>query len=153
MNYVYGVIFIVVLSVSGYCYKLYTDNIVLKANQIEMEKAIDEQYRVIVQNKKDFENIQSINEGYRTLNENSEKRISELNSVFTKEKTSTVIIDNKEYKIQVKRDIGKLAVKKPKLIQNAINRGALDSFVCFETITDPNFTNFKDLKGDKNVCK
>ena len=74
-------------------------------------------------------------------------RINSLNDVFTKEKTSTVIIDNKEYRINIKRDVGKIAVKKPKLVQDIINRGTLNAFGCFEKITDKNF------KGDMNVCK
>lgn len=147
MNYIYGIVFLIILSISGYSYKLYTDNQILKSNQQILEKSIDEQYQVIVKNKKDFENITEINNNLKMLTESQEVRLDSLKSVFQKEKSSTVVIDNKEYKINITRDIGKIAVKKPKLVQDAINRGTLNAFGCFEKITDLNF------KGDINVCK
>lgn len=147
MNYIYGIIFLIILCICGYSYKLYSDNQILKANQSVLEKSIDEQYQVILKNKKDFENITEINDNLKSLTESQEIRIESLKSVFQKEKSSTVVIDNKEYKINVTRDIGKIAVKKPHLVQDAINTGTLNAFSCFEKITDLNF------KGDISVCK
>lgn len=147
INYIYGVIFVIVLSICAYSYKLYNDNIILKMNQATLEKSIDEQYQVILKNKKDYAEISEINTNLLDLNSAQENRIGSLTAVFQKEKNSTVIIDNKEYKIHVKRDIGQIAVKKPKLVQNVINKGTLDVFNCFEKIT------YKDFKGDINVCK
>lgn len=147
MNYIYAVVAFIILSSFGYCYKLYNDNQILKLNQATLERSIDEQYQVIVKNKKDFDSIAEVNNKLIALNENNDARINSLNDVFTKEKTSTVIIDNKEYRINIKRDVGKIAVKKPKLVQDIINRGTLNAFGCFEKITDKNF------KGDMNVCK
>ena len=147
MNYIYGIILIIVLFISGYCYKLYNDNQILKLNQAELEKSIDDQYQVILKNKKDFEEKEAINKNLNLLVQTQEDRIGSLQTIFNKEKNSTVIIDNKEYKIQVKRDIGKIAIKKPQLVQNVINKGTIDTFSCFEKITDHNF------KGDINVCK
>ena len=147
INYIYVVLAFIMLSPFGYGYKLYNDNQILKLNQATLEKSIDEQYQVILKNKKDFDSITEINKNLILLNDNNETRISSLNDIFTKEKTSSVIIDNKEYQIKVKRDIGKIAVKKPKLVQDIINQGTLNAFGCFEKITDKNF------KGDINVCK
>lgn len=147
INYIYVVLAFIMLSSFGYGYKLYNDNQILKLNQATLEKSIDEQYQVILKNKKDFDSITEINKNLILLNDNNENRISSLNDIFTKEKTSNVIIDNKEYQIKVKRDIGKIAVKKPKLVQDIINQGTLNAFGCFEKITDKNF------KGDINVCK
>lgn len=147
INYIYVVLAFIMLGSFGYGYKLYNDNQILKLNQATLEKSIDEQYQVILKNKKDFDSITEINKNLILLNDNNETRISSLNDIFTKEKTSNVIIDNKEYQIKVKRDIGKIAVKKPKLVQDIINQGTLNSFGCFEKITDKNF------KGDINVCK
>ena len=147
INYIYVVLAFIMLSSFGYGYKLYNDNQILKLNQATLEKSIDEQYQVILKNKKDFDSITEINKNLILLNDNNENRISSLNDIFTKEKTSNVIIDNKEYQIKVKRDIGKIAVKKPKLVQDIINQGTLSAFGCFEKITDKNF------KGDINVCK
>lgn len=147
MNYIYGIILIIVLFISGYCYKLYNDNQILKLNQAQLEKSIDEQYQVILKNKKDFEEKETINKNLNLLVQTQEDRIGSLRTIFNKEKNSTVIIDNKEYKIQVKRDIGKIAIKKPQLVQDVINKGTIDTFSCFEKITDHNF------KGDINVCK
>ena len=147
INYIYVVLAFIMLSSFGYGYKLYNDNQIHKLNQATLEKSIDEQYQVILKNKKDFDSITEINKNLILLNDNNETRISSLNDIFTKEKTSNVIIDNKEYQIKVKRDIGKIAVKKPKLVQDIINQGTLNAFGCFEKITDKNF------KGDINVCK
>lgn len=147
MNYIYAIVGFIILSICGYSYKLYNDNLILKNNQSVLEKSIDEQYQVILKNKQDFEKIQEINDSLKTLTESQENRIYSLQSVFEKEKTNTVIIDNKEYKINVKRDIGKIAIKKPKLVQDVINKGTIDTFNCFEKITGPNF------KGEMNVCK
>ena len=147
INYIYVVLAFIMLSSFGYGYKLYNDNQILKLNQATLEKSIDEQYQVILKNKKDFDSITEINKNLILLNDNNETRISSLNDIFTKEKTSNVIIDNKEYQIKVKGDIGKIAVKKPKLVQDIINQGTLNAFGCFEKITDKNF------KGDINVCK
>lgn len=147
INYIYVVLAFIMLGSFGYGYKLYNDNQILKLNQATLEKSIDEQYQVILKNKKDFDSITEINKNLILLNDNNQTRISSLNDIFTKEKTSNVIIDNKEYQIKVKRDIGKIAVKKPKLVQDIINQGTLNAFGCFEKITDKNF------KGDINVCK
>ena len=147
MNYIYGIILIIVLFISGYCYKLYNDNQILKLNQAQLEKSIDEQYQVILKNKKDFQEKEAINKNLNLLVQTQEDRIGSLQTIFNKEKNSTVVIDNKEYKIQVKRDIGKIAMKKPQLVQDVINKGTINTFSCFEKITDQNF------KGDINVCK
>lgn len=147
MSYIYGIGLVILLSISGYCYKLYNDNLILKVNQENLEKSIDEQYAVIVKNKKDFENITAINKNLSALTDSQEGRIDSLKSIFNKEKESVFIIDNKEYKINVKRDIGKIAVKKPVLVQDIINKGTMNSFSCFEKIT------YKDFKGDISVCK
>ena len=147
LNYIYGIILIIILSISGYCYKLYNDNQILKLNQAQLEKSIDEQYQVILKNKKDFQEKEAINKNLNLLAQTQEDRIGSLQTIFNKEKNSTVVIDNKEYKIRVKRDIGKIAMKKPQLVQDVINKGTINTFSCFEKITDQNF------KGDINVCK
>lgn len=147
MNYIYIIVVFIILSICGYSYKLYQDNIILKNNQSILEKSIDDQYQVILKNKQDFTEITEVNNNLKLLTESQENRIDSLQSIFEKEKTKTVIIDNKEYKINIKRDIGKLAIKKPKLIQDIINKGTINSFDCFEKITDQNF------KGDINVCR
>ena len=147
MNYIYIIVVFIILSICGYSYKLYQDNIILKNNQSILEKSIDDQYQVILKNKQDFEEITEIKDNLKLLTESQENRIDSLESIFEKEKTKTVIIDNREYKINIKRDIGKLAIKKPKVIQDIINKGTINSFSCFEKITDQNF------KGDINVCR
>ena len=147
MNYIYTIIVFVILGLCGYGYKLYQDNMTLKNNQVILEKSINEQYAVILKNKQDFTEITKVNSNLKLLTESQEKRYTDLQTVFEKEKTKTVIIDNKEQKIKVKRDIGKLALEKPKLVQNVINTGTIKAFDCFSIITDKNF------KGDINECK
>lgn len=147
LNYIYGIVLIIIIGVSSYCYKLYNDNLILKIDKENLEKSIDEQYQVILKNKKDFDTITEVNKNLASLTASQEDRIGTLKSIFEKEKESVVIIDNKEYRINVKRDIGAIAVKKPVLVQNLINRGTMDTFKCFEKITDKNY------KGELGVCK
>ena len=96
MNYIYIIITFIILSLFGYGYKLYTDNQILKLNQAELEKSIDDQYQVILKNKKDFEEKEAINKNLNLLVQTQEDRIGSLQTIFNKEKNSTVIIDNKE---------------------------------------------------------
>ena len=86
MNYIYGIILIIVLFISGYCYKLYNDNQILKLNQAQLEKSIDEQYQVILKNKKDFEEKETINKNLNLLVQTQEDRIGSLRTIFNKEK-------------------------------------------------------------------
>ena len=58
--------------------------------------------------------------------------------------------DNKKTTIQKNRDIGKLAVSKPKMVQNVINKGTIKEFRCLEQITNPNFSDY--TKG-ASECK
>lgn len=147
LNYIYGIILIIILSISGYCYKLYNDNKILKINQVHLTDAMIEQSSVLEQNKKDYETITKANKEISELLNTSNKRITDLNSVFTKEKNTIVFIDNKEYRVNIKRDIGKLAINKPVLVQSTINKGTIKAFECFNKITK------QDFKGDINECK
>jgi hypothetical protein len=126
---------------------LYNDNQILKITQEHLLNAIIEQDSIMEQNKKDYKTISDTNIQINELLNLSNKRVKDLNSIFTKEKSTTVIIDNKEYKVNIKRDIGKLAIKKPILVQGVINKGTIKAFECFSIITT------QDFKGDINDCK
>ena len=51
----------------AYVYKLKADNAILKANQIQLETAINEQQEVITQQKESYENILTTNKELRAI--------------------------------------------------------------------------------------
>lgn len=147
INYIYGLIFVIVISTLGYCYKLYNDNIVLELNNTTLNESLVKHQQLLEKTKLDLAESNKLKDVLQDLTNKQNQEISDLRSVFTKEKNSSVFIDNKEYKIKITRDIGKLAIKKPILVQTAINKGTMNIFNCLELVTN------KDYKGDYNECK
>ena len=90
-----------VLLISGvagagvYVMKLRADNATLKANQIELEKGIEAQTKLIEQQKVDFEAIMESNKKLNALVMTFKKDLDELDKRFNKKK----------------RDVGKLAIE------------------------------------------
>ena len=93
---------------AAYIYKLKADNATLKANQVELEKGIAEQTKVLEQQKKDFNAILESNKKLNVLISTFKKDLDELDKRFNKGK----------------RDIGKLAIDRTKAIERIINKGA-----------------------------
>ena len=81
-----------VLIISGiagagmYVMKLRSDNAILKANQIQLETAITEQNKVLVQQKEDFEAIMESNKKLNVLIQTFKKDLNELDKRFNKKK-------------------------------------------------------------------
>ena len=101
---------------AAYIYKLKADNATLKANQIELEKGIAEQTKVLEQQKKDFNAIMESNKKLNVLISTFKKDLDELDKRFNKGK----------------RDIGKLAIDRTKAIERIINKGADNAARCVE---------------------
>ena len=117
---------------AAYIYKLKADNATLKANQIELEKGIAEQNKVLEQQKKDFTAILESNKKLNVLISTFKKDLDELDKRFNKGK----------------RDIGKLAIDRTKAIERIINKGADNAARCVELASGAEHTE-EELKATK----
>lgn len=94
------------------------NNATLKANQTQLEQSIKEQNKLIIDMKKDWED--------------NKKRIDELN-----ESSSELRLEVKELEEKFsKHNLKKLSSKKPKLIENIINKATDEVFNEIEDITN-----------------
>jgi chromosome segregation ATPase len=117
---------------AAYIYKLKADNATLKANQVELEKGIAEQTKVLEQQKKDFNAILESNKKLNVLISTFKKDLDELDKRFNKGK----------------RDIGKLAIDRTKAIERIINKGADNAARCVELASGAEHTE-EELKATK----
>ena len=98
-------------SAVAYVYKLRADNAVLKANNVLLEQSVESQKQVIEQQKIDFEAIVQANKKIVEHNKKLEKEYGALDKKFNKINASGK-----------KRDLGALAIKKPRPIEKIINK-------------------------------
>ena len=127
-----------VLLISGiagggmYVMKLRADNATLKANQIELEKGIEAQKKVLEQQKKDFSAIMESNKKLNNLIVTFKKDLDELDKRFNKKK----------------RDVGKLAIERSKSVERVINKGTDNALRCVELASGAEHTE-EELKATK----
>tara|TARA_B110001454_G_scaffold59681_1_gene58387 strand:+ start:357 stop:827 length:471 start_codon:yes stop_codon:yes gene_type:complete len=115
-----------------YVMKLRSDNAILKANQIKLESAVADQKQLIENQKKDFEEILVANNKMNTLINALQKDLNDLDKRFNKGK----------------RDVGKLAIEKTKLIEKIINKGSVNAKRCIEIASGAELT-----EKEKNATK
>ena len=115
-----------------YVMKLRSDNAILKANQLKLESAVAEQQELIVSQKKDFEEILAANQKMNELVNALKKDLDDLDKRFNKGK----------------RDVGKLAIEKTKLIEKIINKGSVNAQRCIEIASGAELT-----EKEKNATK
>ena len=117
----------------GYLYvqKLQKDNATLKANQIKLESAIEDQKTVIETQAADFKKIRS------TL-----AKIEEENNKLKKDKQDLS-------KRLGKHDIGNLAENKPGLVERIINGASKSAARCVEIASGSPLTE-EELNGTPN---
>ena len=131
-------IMIVVLLMAGiggagvYVMKLRADNAILKANQIELEKGIETQTKLIEQQKVDFEAIMESNKKLNALVQTFKKDLDDLDKRFNKKK----------------RDVGKLAIERSKSVERVINKGSAEAKRCVELASGAERTE-KELKATR----
>ena len=126
---------IVILGIAGagmYVFKLRADNATLIANQIQLESAIEDQNKVLEQQKADFEAILESNKKLNELIQTFKKDLDDLDKRFTKKD----------------RDIGKLAIDKTKAIERIINKGGKKAARCIELASGAEHTE-AELKATK----
>ena len=127
-----------VLLISGiagagvYVMKLRADNATLKANQIQLEQGIEEQTKLLEQQKKDFNAILESNKKLNVLVQTFKKDLNELDKRFNKKK----------------RDIGKLAIERTTSVERVINKGAENAIRCVELASGAEHTE-AELKATK----
>jgi len=126
---------IMVIGLAGgaaYIYKLKADNATLKANQIELEKGIESQAKLLEQQKVDFEAIMESNKKLNALVMTFKKDLEDLDKRFNKGK----------------RDIGKLAIDRTGAIERIINKGADNAARCVELASGAERTE-EEMKATK----
>ena len=116
-----------------YVMKLRADNATLKANQIELERGIESQTKLLEQQKKDFNAIMESNKKLNALVMTVKKDLEDLDKRFNKGK----------------RDIGKLAIDRTGAIERIINKGADNAARCVELASGAEHTE-EELKATKN---
>ena len=99
-----------------YVMKLRADNATLKANQFKLETAIEDQTKLLEQQKQDFEAIMESNKKLNVLINTFKKDLQDLDKRFTKKN----------------RDIGKLAIERTESIERIINGGSKNAARCIE---------------------
>ena len=115
-----------------YVMKLRADNATLKANQLKLETAVEEQNKVLEQQKADFEAIMESNKKLNSLVLTFKKDLDELDKRFNKKK----------------RDVGKLAIERSKSVERVINKGSAEATRCVELASGAERTE-AELKATK----
>ena len=117
LKMIFAVIFISGIAGAGmYVMKLRADNVILKANQIQLEASITSQKKLLEQQKVDFDAIMEANKQMNILVNNLKEDMRNLDKRFNKKN----------------RDIGKIAVKKPSLVEKIINNASERAKRCVE---------------------
>ena len=115
-----------------YVNKLRSDNAILKANQVELERSIGEQTKLLEQQKKDFDAIMESNKKLNVLINTFKKDLDDLDKRFHKKK----------------RDIGKLAIERTEAIERIINKGSENAKRCVELASGAEHTE-EELKATR----
>ena len=130
-----AIIVIVITGIAGagmYVMKLRSDNAILQANQIKLELAVEDQKQLIQNQKKDFKDILDANKKMNALVTALKNDLDDLDKRFNKKN----------------RDIGKLAIQKPKPIERIINKGSANATRCIEIASGAELT-----ENEKNATK
>jgi len=125
---VYQVFGTIIIILGGACYWLYNDNNTLKANQVKLEYAIEEQKAA-----------------FNTMKESYEKQGQALNNL---QRANAEIEAEKDRYLDIfrKHNLDKLALMKPGLVENRLNNGTK---AVFEEIENDS-KNISSLGDDTN---
>ena len=110
---------LVIAGIAGagmYVMKLRADNAILKVNQIQLEASINSQAKVLAQQKEDFTEILEANKEMNKLVKNLQQDLRNLDKRFNKKD----------------RDVGKIAEKRPSLVEKIINSASERAKRCVE---------------------
>jgi chromosome segregation ATPase len=115
-----------------YVMKLRADNATLKANQIELERGIESQTKLLEQQKQDFNAIMESNKKLNALVMTFKKDLDDLDKRFNKKK----------------RDFGKLAIQRTEAIERIMNKGSKNAKRCVELASGAKHTE-AELKATR----
>ena len=115
-----------------YVMKLRADNATLKANQIELERGIESQTKLLEQQKQDFTAIMESNKKLNALVMTFKKDLDDLDKRFNKKK----------------RDFGKLAIQRTEAIERIMNKGSKNAKRCVELASGAEHTE-AELKATR----
>lgn len=127
-----GIIISAVIGAGAYVLKLQKDNIILKENAVKLESAVAEQQQLITKQQEDFKEILVANQKMNELVNALKKDLDDLDKRFNKGK----------------RDIGKLAIEKTKVLERIINKGGVNASRCIEIASGAELT-----EKEKNATK
>ena len=127
-----GIIATAVVGGGFYVMKLRSDNAILKANAVKMESAITEQKELITKQKEDFQEILAANKKMNELVNVLKKDLEDLDKRFNKGK----------------RDVGKLAIERTKVIEKILNKGSVNAKRCVEIASGAELT-----ENERNATK
>jgi hypothetical protein len=125
---VYQIFGTIIIVLGGACYWLYTDNNTLKANQVKLEYAIEEQKAA-----------------FNTMKESYERQGQALNNL---QRANAEIEAEKDRYLDIfrKHNLDKLALMKPGLVETRLNNGTK---AVFEEIENDS-KNISSLGDDTN---
>jgi chromosome segregation ATPase len=112
--------------------KLQRDNAILKENAIKLESAVAEQQTLIENQKKDFAEILAANQKMNELVTALKNDLDNLDKRFNKGK----------------RDVGKLAIERTKVIEKILNKGSVNAKRCVEIASGAELT-----ENERNATK
>jgi|TARA_B100000959_G_C14859319_1_gene573567 hypothetical protein len=127
-----GALIASLVGAGAYVMKLRSDNAILQANQIKLESAVADQKQLIEKQQADFQEILVANQEMNKLVNALKKDLDDLDKRFNKGK----------------RDVGKLAIEKTKLIEKIINKGSVNAKRCIEIASGAPLT-----EKEKNATK
>jgi|TARA_B100000424_G_scaffold158515_1_gene121203 chromosome segregation ATPase len=127
-----GIIASALLGAGAYVMKLQRDNAILKENAIKLESAVAEQQTLIENQKKDFAEILAANQKMNELVTALKNDLDNLDKRFNKGK----------------RDVGKLAIERTKVIEKILNKGSVNAKRCVEIASGAELT-----ENERNATK
>ena len=123
-----GIMFILMMAMGGIGYWYYTDTqekmAILHENNAKLETAVATQKQAIEQQKRDMKIATGIHQDVVKKYTEARKQVASLDKKF-----------NKVSKLLGARDIGKIAVTKPRPIQKIITKGSNNMMRCFEILS------------------
>jgi len=110
--------------------------VISENNNQKLEQAVIEQQDVLHQMRIDIKSIKSSNDRLQKLVQSQNKDINNLQNKFEKTKSGKT------------RDINKIALRKPQVVEKIINNATVDAFRCLEVATGSKLTQ-EEMYGDK----
>lgn len=128
-----GVMLILMVAMGGVGYWYYTDSqekmAILHQNNAKLEQATKLQNEAIKTLEGNVQAAQAIAQSTIKELQESRKQIQDIQGKF-----------NKQSKLLGSRDIGKMAISKPRPIQKVVNNGSKDALRCFEILSGAKLT-------------